>query len=185
MKGRPLSFFGEGRAVAGLYMTEHSVLSPSIKFLPEYEWVRVDRLCATRILYNTRRKELYPNLGNERMVSMGTAHKIAFWVVYVTWIIMEIVVNVRGTASSMSTNQDRGSVWVIYIGMYVVLLIAFGLAVNGLGLVVEYVGVWNRSMGDLRLPDSRRRARIDGSFWRPISFVSSTHLADVSWHMVV
>ncbi len=71
---------------------------------------------------------------------MGTAYEIAFWGVYVTWIIMEIVVNVRarrlrGTARSISTHQDRGSVWVIYIGMYVVILIAFGLAVNGLGLV--------------------------------------------------
>ena len=75
-------------------------------------------------------------------------HSILFWALWAAWIIMEIVVNLRARSlrkqsSGATTKADRGSVWFIFGGMYILILIAFFLSMNGIGLMptwVPYVG---------------------------------------------
>ena len=77
-----------------------------------------------------------------------TLHSILFGALWAAWITVEIVVNLqaralRKQASGAITKADRGSVWFILGGMYLLILIAFFLSMNGIGLMppwVAYVG---------------------------------------------
>lgn len=73
-----------------------------------------------------------------------SGHIIIFWTLWAAWIIMEIVVNVRARrlrqqAAGPPTKADRGSVWVIFGGMYILILVAFFFSVNGIGLMPAWV----------------------------------------------
>ena len=71
-------------------------------------------------------------------------HSILFWALWAVWIIMETVVNLRARflynqSSGTTTKADRGSVWFIFGGMYLLILIAFVLSMNEIGRMPTWV----------------------------------------------
>ncbi|MCY0906810.1 MAG: isoprenylcysteine carboxylmethyltransferase family protein [Sulfobacillus thermotolerans] len=84
-------------------------------------------------------EETYPG----RTEGFMNLHSILFWALWLVWIIMEIIVNLRARSLRKkfpaTTKADQGSVWFIFGGMYVLILIAFFLAMNGIGLMPTWV----------------------------------------------
>ena len=71
-------------------------------------------------------------------------HSILFWTLWAAWIIMEFVVNLRAQSlrkrsSDATTKADHGSVWFFFGGMYILILLAFFLSMNGIGLMPTWV----------------------------------------------
>jgi protein-S-isoprenylcysteine O-methyltransferase Ste14 len=71
-------------------------------------------------------------------------HQLIFWVLWSAWIMMEIVVNLRARRlrqkeAVRSVKVDRGSVWFIYIGMYVLIATTFLLSMYRLGIMPKWV----------------------------------------------
>ena len=75
-------------------------------------------------------------------------HQLIFWLLYVVWLGMEFIVimharRLRKKQSGSSIKADKGSIWFIVIGMYILIAVAFFLSVQGLGLMpgwVPYLG---------------------------------------------
>jgi protein-S-isoprenylcysteine O-methyltransferase Ste14 len=75
-------------------------------------------------------------------------HSSLFWSLWVLWMIMEIIVNLRARwlrrpSSGPVAQADHGSVWVILGGAYLLILLAFVLSMRHVGLMpawVPYVG---------------------------------------------
>ena len=75
-------------------------------------------------------------------------HSTLFWALWAAWIIMETVVNVRARrlrrqTPGSTTRADQGSVWFILGGLYILILVAFFLSMDSIGLMpawVPYVG---------------------------------------------
>lgn len=71
-------------------------------------------------------------------------HSFVFWTLWAAWLVMEVVVNLRARllrkhSSTVATPADQGSVWVIVGGMYLLILIAFLLSTNKVGLMAQWV----------------------------------------------
>ena len=69
-------------------------------------------------------------------------HSILFWALWAAWVIMEIVVNLRARSlrkqASVAITKPRLRV-VFFGGMYILMLIAFFLSMNGIGLMPTWV----------------------------------------------
>lgn len=73
-------------------------------------------------------------------------HSLVFWFLWAVWLMMETVVNVRARrlrqqATSTAVRADQGSVWLIFGGMYLLILIAFFFSMNGIGRMPSWVPV--------------------------------------------
>jgi protein-S-isoprenylcysteine O-methyltransferase Ste14 len=64
---------------------------------------------------------------------------ILFNIVYWGWILSEIINNIISRKNSGSKRKDRGSYWVVIIGLFVSIAVAFSLRSLKLGFFINYI----------------------------------------------
>lgn len=110
-----------------------------------------------------------------------------FWSIFYLWIAAEIIFGMRARrlkrGQQKNENRDRGSVFLIIIGMYLLVLVAIVLSMNRLGLIP----VWMRYVGFVLMVIGMviRFSAIHqlGRFFSPVvGVVSDQELVQIGWY---